>query len=493
MTILRLHGLAGWCQMAPVALVCGLTVLLTTFNVHALPMYAQRSGRTCGNCHISPTWERPEGFANPPVAERKCNMSCMVCHTNPSGGGLRNSSGRYYGQSTLSMFTTQERSYSDKERELIPEKARRWVLNFFRGAGPKEQNGKRIPEDFEEVETGVGSGGTRKNAFVFLKPQGSVSRYAFWDGRYGDLNADPMFQLGADMRFAYWSRSRSAFPMQADLHTSLHPIEHLTFSATTGARGRASGFIGTATQERFPLQVRDAFVMAHELPYMAYVKAGRFLPAFGTYIDDHTSFIRDFFDLNISSGDKSVLGVEAGIAPNYPHFSVSAFKNSSPYAISPKQDPGWGMASNFGWRDLGWSIGGSLMLKKRTLALGGNLRAASINWAFNPFYYSNAIPLTYMGELAIGERQRRLVGSTARFFASYHELWWTIFNGVSLRGKVDVGNRDIEIKDQLQSRYSVALDISPIPGLTFITQARVVHLGFGRTDADVFLQTHIWF
>ncbi len=47
------------------------------------PMYAARSPPTCANCHVGPTkWE------NPPVPDRKCNMSCQSCHIDPAGGGV---------------------------------------------------------------------------------------------------------------------------------------------------------------------------------------------------------------------------------------------------------------------------------------------------------------------------------------------------------------------------------------------------------------------
>ena len=76
--------------------------------VQATPMYAGRSARTCDNCHVA-----PNEWVNPPVADRKCNMSCQSCHVDPAGGGLRNTAGRFFGQSTLPMIATSPRPTDD--------------------------------------------------------------------------------------------------------------------------------------------------------------------------------------------------------------------------------------------------------------------------------------------------------------------------------------------------------------------------------------------
>ena len=82
----------------------------------ALPLYTAREGRTCDNCHTLPnTWKNPEE-----IKDRKCTMSCSVCHIDPSGGGLRNVSGRFYGQSTLPGLLASHRGYKDTVRFLAP-------------------------------------------------------------------------------------------------------------------------------------------------------------------------------------------------------------------------------------------------------------------------------------------------------------------------------------------------------------------------------------
>ena len=77
----------------------------------ATPMYAARSAHTCDNCHVG-----PNKWVNPPVAERKCNMSCQSCHVDPAGGGVCNTSGRFFGQSTLPMIATSPRPTDDWDR-----------------------------------------------------------------------------------------------------------------------------------------------------------------------------------------------------------------------------------------------------------------------------------------------------------------------------------------------------------------------------------------
>lgn len=472
-------------------------------RAEALPMYAQRSGRTCGNCHISPTYEDEQGWNNPQLSQRKCSMSCVTCHTNPGGGGLRNTSGRYYGQSTLSMFPMQERSYSDYDRELLPQWLIRVVRDFFawEPAEPvtsetpaDDSSTKRsIPSNYEQAIGGMGAG-KRGGWSVLGRPLFGNSRMAFWDGRYGDLRADPLLLVGGDVRLAYWTGSRTPFPMQVDLHGAVHPIEHVTIMGTAAARGRAAGIQAVLEQDRTLFFPRNAFVMAHELPYMGYAKAGIFMPTFGTHLDDHTSFIRDYFEMDVSASEDTVLGVEIGAAPNYPHASLSVFRNFAPPGTPEEINRGWGMATSFGWRDLGWSVSGHAMIKRRALRARGDLEAGGIGWGFNPAYYVDAIPLTYMGEVTLGRRQQPVSGEAAVQIASYHELWWTLFNGILIKAKYDLGSRDLSGSGSLEQRWALALDVSPIPGLTLMAQGRLLQ---PRPSADlgwdVLIQTHLWF
>ncbi|MEL6544747.1 MAG: hypothetical protein AAFQ82_08980 [Myxococcota bacterium] len=464
-------------------------------SAEALPMYAMRSARTCGNCHLSPTYDDPDGWENPELAYRKCNMSCMACHTNPTGGGLRNTGGRYYSQSTLSWFPLQIRSYSDTDSELFSRKYLAKIRRSYQDPGYKGPNAeeKFIPSNYEEVLAGVGQG-QDGGWSSFGKPTDRPARMSFWDGRYGDLNADPMVSFGGDYRGAFWAHEDgvNVFPMQLDLHGQVHPVEHLTGMVTVAGQGRASGAEAAFTQND-PLYLRNAFLMVHELPYMAYAKAGIFQPSFGTYIDDHTSFIREYFELDVSTRDSTVYGVEVGAAPNYPFISASVFGNRVPQAVELDDvNGGWGGALNLGWRDIGWWTSAHAMIKRRDIEARGDLDALGVAWGFNPWNYTDALPLTYLGELSVGRREAS-VGDSVQFLAMYHELWWTLWNGVSVRGKYDFGDIDLELSGTNQQRFSAGFDVSPFPGVSFVALGRYLLTDERPGAADIFVFTHLYF
>lgn len=467
---------------AAVILILGAT--LTPASAAALPMYALDSGRSCGNCHVSPTYQDRAGWNDPDLAERKCNLSCIACHVSPGGGGLRNTSGRYYGQSSLSMLPLQERSYSDYARELLPGAWTKAYQDTFGDPSP-DPKGSDIPSRYEDVKRDRHGGW-----LSFGKPLTDTSVYALWDGRYGGLNADPLLQLGADLRSAYWSASETFFPMQLDLHAAVHPVEHLSVVGTLAGRGRVGGPEALISQPS-PLFPRNAYLMAHELPYAAWARAGVFVPSFGTYLDDHTSFIRQYFGLDISRSDTSVLGVEVGVAPNYPYATVSVFKNLTPVGAEDTLD-GLGATVALGWRDLWFSLGAHGLLKRRELVNGGDLDAVGVTWGLSPFALTTWLPLVLMGELSLG-RAEFLTGEMKGRLALYQELWWLLFNGVNLRFKYDLGSRDLELPSALEQRFSAGLDISPLPGLSFLIQTRVLVPAPGlASEADLFLTTHVW-
>ena len=445
------------------------------------PMYTGRSGRTCDNCHLT-----PNEWVNPPLADRKCTLSCQACHVDPAGGGMRNASGRFYGRSTLPMIATSPRPTADWDRNF-PGVGRRDRATTYSNDLPLG------PNTFEESLAYKDSISDR---LAWGTSYGGPTPYSFFQGRYGTINADPVFQIGLDVRLAaLFSGGLLAFPMQLDVPMRLHPVRHLTLFVNTGVRGRSSGYSDTFDDSHTPY-FREAFVLASELPYQAYVKGGRFVPAYGLRLDDHTSRIRREFELDAALPESRVTGVEVGAAPNYPFLNLSWFKMASrtrtPDAWNIFDvDEGWGTALNLGYRSEGWALGGSALLRRRPIDEGGDTSTYGVYGVFNPWYYARNVPLTYQAEFDYGSWQR-LSGMTANHAVFYQELNWLAFNGLNLLAAYDWADPDREVKDDEFYRISGGFQITPIPGATIDTRVRALVPAAGGAGADLFIQFHVW-
>jgi hypothetical protein len=322
------------------------------------------------------------------------------------------------------------------------------------------------------------------------------SSYRYFQGRYGDLNADPVFRFGWDIRSAVLvSRQSLAFPMQADLALAVHPAERFTVLVNVGARGRTSG-IGDVVDDPSTPYLREGFVLVHELPYRAYAKAGRFVPAFGLRLDDHTSFIRRQFDLDSSLPESRVTGVEIGASPNYPSVNLSVFRTNKT-AVSSAFDlfdtgDGSGMALNAGYRELGWSLGASFMTRDQSLGGGARATTFGVYGVVNPWFYKRSLPLTYQAEVDYGKADRPGGSTEAAKMAVYHELDWLAGNGLNFLVKHDWEEPDTEVKDDEAHRVSAGVQFTPVPGVTVDGRFRVLMPAGGETGTDFFLQLHLW-
>lgn len=454
----------------------------STVNVHfgvetvrALPQYAAREGRACDTCHTDPT-----GWENPSLADRKCNLSCITCHVNPTGGGLRTVSGRFYGQATLPIVFASHRPYEDWNRHLV---------RFL-----------DVPKDR----------GNRLGDAGYGKPIGGSAPLALSNARYAGLNADPFLLWGIDTRYAFWyiwpQNSRlKFFPMQLDTHLALHPYRHVTAYVTAGVLAKAKGLESTFDRPT-PFMVKDTFLMVHQLPYSMYFRLGRFIPAFGTYIDDHTSPIRRDFELDHGLEHSRVTGIEFGMAPNYPFLHVSLFRPNQKEQFvgdDPENDDlppfagvdGWGAAIALGWRDLAWHVGISGLIRQRDLSDGGNTESVSLSWVFNPWYFWEWFPVTYLGEVAFGGKRRPISGSTTGHLASFHELNALIFNGVNLKLKYDYSDGDTAVRADHYHRMSIGADLVLFPAFSFSGLYRIrSNVGVNaKATSDAVLMLRGWY
>jgi len=447
-------------------------IIAMASTAEALPLYMVRSGRTCDNCHTDPT-----GWENPELAWRKCSLSCAVCHVNPTGGGMRTVSGRFYGQATLPMMKSSHRPWKDKNR---------YLLRFLES---KQRSTKVYDLNWGKV-------------------RGDPSAMAFDQNRYAGLNADPAVSLSYDARLAFWfpyKKAMTFFPMQLDGNIAFHPLRYLTIFGGVGAIPKSQGgemllprscrpeepdALCFSRNQGVPIALKDAFVMMHQLPYMAYFRAGRFLPSFGLMHDDHTLSTRRLFEMDQGTLHSRMLGAEFGFAANYPYFHLGVFRpnqsdgflddySAVDQSTSPDDRPpligvnGIALATSVGYRELGWQLGASGMLRRRGFSDGGDTTSATVNWGFNPFFYKDSLPISTLGEFAIGQRQREGDGKAVGVMGVMQEVDYLALNGINLRLRYDFGDEDITVADNHYHRVSFGGDIFFLPGLSFTGMYRL--------------------
>ena len=191
------------------------------------------------------------------------------------------------------------------------------------------------------------------------------------------------------------------------------------------------------------------------------------------------------------SGDLTLAEADPDAAPNYPVLNVSWFKMASrartpdPWDIFDVDD-GWGAAVNLGYREMGWTLGGSAMVKRRPIEEGGDATTHGVYGAFNPWFYSRGIPLAYQAEYDYGSFQRTS-GIETNQSAFYPELDWLAFNGVNILVAHDWVDPDTEVIEDGSHRISAGAQITPLPGVTLDGRVRALIPEAGGDDADFFI------
>jgi len=408
----------------------------------AVPQFAVESARSCQSCHVAPVnWENPE------LKLRKCSLNCNACHVNPTGAGMRHEAGRFYGLEPLPTF------------------------------GARLTDSVPVPSS--------------------PPPPGSPERFA-------GLEPHPMIQIGADVRMmvlhdpdAGREDDVSVFPMQTDVHFAFSPHNprdqnegRFTVLGTVGALGsRDEEFDGFADR----IYLKELMGIYHDLPYQAYVKAGRFLPAFGWRLDDHTAFTRQSQTFD---HERQVTGVEVGFNPNYAYGHFSVWKNTPTGDTPIVDDSGYGTALTAGYRELLWQAGGSLMFESRDDA---DDVWAGTNWALNlfkadhPWKGGDVAPVVYLGEIDLRMTSPDLPNvESVTGFSAYHQVDVHVYRGIKMAGRYDWIDRNIDIRDDHQSRYTAELRFFPLRGVEVITQYRHLVVPNSENESQGLVQLHLW-
>ena len=414
-----------------------LAVLVAASTAHALPEFSAASAASCSSCHVAPDqWENPE------TKYRKCTLSCGACHVNPTGGGLRHEGGRFYDKHYLRLF-------------------------------------------------GAPEGGT---AAVFPPPAPRTPE------RFGGITPSPRVAVGADLRLLVYEpmadgEESAVFPMQTDVHVALRVLNptqqnvgRLSLVATGGFEGSRSKEFDGFTDRGF---VKEWWALYDDLPYQMYAKAGRFTPAFGWRLDDHTAFIRQEQGFE---NERQVTGIEIGATPNYPFLHWSVFRSNHD-GTTRIPDDGWGTAISAGYRSLSWQLGSSVMIEDRDDASdiwAGAHWAVSFMSPDHPWKSLRGAPLVLLGELDVRRTDPNGDGRSFTGFTAFHQLAWIPRSWMRVLLRYDWQDVDREVLDDHRHRVTGGVTFHPAPHVEVAVQHRFNLEPQDIDDDEALVMIHVW-
>lgn len=439
--------------------------------VQATPFYALNSANTCDTCHVEPIdWANPDT-----VWDRECTLDCQGCHISPTGGGMRTSMGKYYAAQALAAWGKRPADYGMNPPVPEDERARFNALFF-------------------DKESGEYRGGWLGGWQAGEMPHDEDKK------RYGFYEPDPVFDVGADLRLLAIvptekdsERDIVAFPMQAQVYMAARFLKVLTAYLDVGWQGSQSGLTGTgdpSTKDLLQqkLWVREAFVMASDLPGMSYLRAGRFSVPYGWRVPDHTAYIRKGLWDQYSQG----YGVEAGFAPNfptgiYPWANVAAYRQGiEGWPGEPAStNPAWGVNAQGGVKQLGFTLG---------LSMSGLWLSEQTQQEFmtGPMWGVNLHPnVAYLGEL---DYKRVVRGElVVQSLYTYQEVHWMGWRGWTPKLRYEGLDPNFVIEDDHLHRALVGLDVMPHRFLKFEFAGRHQWAFDRPNSSELLLQLHALF
>lgn len=319
----------------------------------------------------------------------------------------------------------------------------------------------RLGQDCLLCHQNPSGGGMRSEyASQYLLPE----RLAMRSGTTGDAGAEEApftnpriadnVVLGLDLRTAYLQRDdrdagNNFLQMQGALHlavelearASIHIQEEM-------AQGAARAF--------------ELYGLAFVLPASGYVKAGRFVPAFGWKHDDHRAFTRREFVFLPAFPPQSDTGVEIGFLPG--PWSVQLSATNGEFASAREQNDELQFTGRASWRhDFpgGHAALGASYTQHRGIRRAESGATGEDVWAGGPFAGLRWGRVTWLGEFDWAHRETGGGGNGPDKFLTWttsQELSWEVVQGIDAVALYDFHDVDVDHASGALTRYGGAVD-----------------------------------
>lgn len=236
--------------------------------------------------------------------------------------------------------------------------------------------------------------------------------------------------------------SKNAFwQMQGDLYINLRLTKKINLYLD---KGLYSGF--------------EIFGLLGILPERGFIKVGKFIPAFGTKLDDHTAYIRTYTGFSPEQGRPELTGLEMGISPGAYSFTGGLYNGSDGFGAGVSSDKAILLRA-----DGIWSLG-----KESALGVGINAFRAYESSGGHTTFYGGLTSVSYGPVVIFGEADLlRSDGGVMQTdgLVLYVEADYLLLDGVDLKVSYDFYDPNIDAKEGAQSRYSIGLEFFPFPGV----------------------------
>jgi hypothetical protein len=252
--------------------------------------------------------------------------------------------------------------------------------------------------------------------------------------------------VGADFRTLFFyledatDDKNAFFQMQGDVYMNFRLAKKVNIYLD---KGLYSGF--------------EIFGQANVLPENGSVKVGKFVPNYGTRLDDHRTYIREFTGLSLETGTPYYTGAELAVSPGPATITAGIFNSS--------EGRGTGIDKNKAF--LGRAEGLFELAEGTYLGLGANILYKDVQGGktsylggFGSFSYEN---FTILGEADLVKND--VSGSRTDGLILYGEMDYMVVQGLDLKFIYDFYDLDIDLQTGAFSRYSFGFEFFPISGV----------------------------